>query len=239
MEARHVRLVIALFAATGVHALLLLRPAAPFPKIMHNSMLSVDLSDASVMTSAPPRMQSSDAVQSAKAQAKSSTHILKKHLRVIPSHTRTQIAGITAKSLRHESSAATQTTHTPASRQTASSKSKAVQSVTRNMVKQQDNGIQDASFHTTKVAMSGQMSSRIRSLLLAHIEYPRPARRRGWQGKGEFQLMITRKNVHKVKMLASTGYRQLDQAAKRGLLAAGHIQLDDGIYNLPVEFRLQ
>lgn len=87
--------------------------------------------------------------------------------------------------------------------------------------------------------MSGRIPSRTRALLLAHIEYPRPARRRGWQGKGEFQLLIARNNVRKVKVLASTGYQQLDQAVRRGLLAAGRIPLGDGMYKLPVEFRLQ
>lgn len=88
-------------------------------------------------------------------------------------------------------------------------------------------------------AAPGRISSHVRALLLAHIEYPRPARRRGWRGLGTFQLLIVREGVRRVTMLASTGHGLLDQAAVRGLMDAGRIPLKDGVYDLPVEFRLQ
>lgn len=238
MRAGYVRLAVALLAAAGMHAMLLFWPASSFPKIMYNGMLSVDLSDDAAAASASSRIQSPAAVQPAKPQAKKSpVHVFRKHMQAHP-QAHPQATDITARPLRREPSATVRPTHASPLR-TASSRGKAARSVTRNTAPKQDNGVQGAPSRATAVAMPGRIPSRTRSLLLAHIEYPRPARRRGWQGKGEFQLLIARNNVRKVKVLASTGYHQLDQAVRRGLLAAGRIPLGDGIYKLPVEFRLQ
>ncbi len=117
--------------------------------------------------------------------------------------------------------------------------------------KQQTNQITDTSVrleheqlparHSEPAAssMPYRMPASVQSMLLAHIHYPRRARRHGWQGKGEFQLAIVSQSIRNITMLVSTGHAVLDRAVRRGLASVDHIAIADGQYRLPVEFRLQ
>jgi len=88
-------------------------------------------------------------------------------------------------------------------------------------------------------SMPSRMPARVQSMLLAHIHYPRRARRHGWQGKGEFQLAIVSQSIRNITMLVSTGHAVLDRAVRRGLTSVDHIAIADGQYRLPVEFLIQ
>ncbi|MDQ7003220.1 MAG: TonB family protein [Ghiorsea sp.] len=79
----------------------------------------------------------------------------------------------------------------------------------------------------------------VRQAILTHIQYPRQARRRGWQGKAEFQLDINNQSIQHITMLASTGYASLDRAAKKGLTTLDSLPLNDGRYSLAVVFQIQ
>ena len=79
----------------------------------------------------------------------------------------------------------------------------------------------------------------VQARILAQVHYPRLARRHGWQGRAEFQLDIQQQSIHAVTLLASTGYPVLDRAAHRGLNAIHMIPLSNGLYRMPVVFRLQ
>jgi len=83
------------------------------------------------------------------------------------------------------------------------------------------------------------LPSSARRALLAHIVYPRLARRLGWEGKGLFRLDVQRRHIVRVAPLASTGYRVLDRAVLEGLRDVARLDVADGWYRLPVEFRLQ
>jgi len=240
MRTGYARLTAALLAAVGLHALLLFWSASSFPKVVHNGMLSVDLSNDAVAPAISSHPRPHDIVQPVKPKAKSSVHLLRKRMRIIHSHARVQTKPTAVRPLRQEPSVAARSAHTSPSRQMLASRIKTIRSVVvQGGGPKQNTGTRDMHVHAVATNVSGHISSQARSLLLANIEYPRPARRRGWQGTGEFQLQIARKSVRKVKVLASTGYRQLDQAARRGLLMAGNVPLGDGIYKLPVEFHLQ
>lgn len=79
----------------------------------------------------------------------------------------------------------------------------------------------------------------VQQAILTHIQYPRQARRRGWQGKAEFQLDINNQSIQHITMLASTGYASLDRAAKKGLTTLDALPLNDGRYSLAVVFQIQ
>jgi len=79
----------------------------------------------------------------------------------------------------------------------------------------------------------------IQNRILAEVHYPRQARRHGWQGRAEFQFDVQQQSIQTVTLLASTGYPILDRAAHRGLIAASHVALSNGLYRMPVVFRLQ
>ncbi|MBN4077189.1 TonB family protein [Mariprofundus ferrooxydans] len=79
----------------------------------------------------------------------------------------------------------------------------------------------------------------VQTRILAEVHYPRQARRHGWQGKAEFQFDVQQQSIQTVTLLASTGYPILDRAAHRGLIAASHVALSNGLYRMPVVFRLQ
>jgi len=83
------------------------------------------------------------------------------------------------------------------------------------------------------------MAADVQSMLLTNIHYPAQARRRGWQGAGEFQLDIDSQSIRKITMLMSTGHAILDRAVRRGLGDIEHVPVANGQYRLPVEFRLQ
>jgi TonB family protein len=79
----------------------------------------------------------------------------------------------------------------------------------------------------------------IQKHILAQVHYPMQARRRGWQGRAEFQLNVYQQSIHAVTLLASTGHPILDRAARRGLTSMRQIPLSNGLYRMPVVFRLQ
>jgi len=79
----------------------------------------------------------------------------------------------------------------------------------------------------------------VRAYILAEVHYPRQARRRGWQGNAEFQFDVHQQTIQTITLLASSGYPVLDRAAHRGLSAVTHVSLSNGLYRMPVVFRLQ
>jgi len=90
--------------------------------------------------------------------------------------------------------------------------------------------------------VSGQTTvipQHIQADIIARVHYPRQARRRGWQGEAQFLLNINAQSIQAVTMLASTGYPILDRAAQRGLSNVNNIPLSNGLYHMPVSFRLQ
>lgn len=83
------------------------------------------------------------------------------------------------------------------------------------------------------------LSADARGIILAHVRYPRRARRLGWQGQAEFQLDVAGHAIRKLVLLASSGHALLDQAARQGIVSAEWLPLRNGRYHLPVRFRLQ
>jgi len=79
----------------------------------------------------------------------------------------------------------------------------------------------------------------VQTRILAEVHYPRQARRHGWQGKAEFEFDVHQQSIQTITLLASTGYPILDRAAHRGLSAVNHVSLSNGLYRMPVVFRLQ
>ncbi len=79
----------------------------------------------------------------------------------------------------------------------------------------------------------------IQAHLLMHVSYPRQARRHGWQGKVTLQFDVQQHMIRHVTVLTSSGYPVLDRAAYRALSHTPHIALADGVYRVPVVFRLQ
>jgi len=79
----------------------------------------------------------------------------------------------------------------------------------------------------------------IQAQMLSYVHYPRTARRRGWQGKAELKLYVSGKHIEHIEVAQSTGYSILDRAAVHGLVSMTMIALKDGMYRLPVVFRLQ
>ncbi len=79
----------------------------------------------------------------------------------------------------------------------------------------------------------------VQTRILAEVYYPRQARRHGWQGKAEFEFDVHQQSIQTITLLASTGYPILDRAAHRGLSAVSHVSLSNGLYRMPVVFRLQ
>jgi len=80
---------------------------------------------------------------------------------------------------------------------------------------------------------------RVQTRILAEVHYPRQARRHGWQGRAEFEFDVHQQSIQTITLLASTGYPILDRAAQRGLSAVPHVSLSNGLYRMPVVFRLQ
>lgn len=235
MQTGRVRLLVALIAAGSLHALFLLWPSLPVMDIMHNGVLRVDLPDHETVADRPGshRRQVLKSIPRMKTQAVPvHTPSPTSHASTLPQHARKHMTRNKAVSR----VARVPDRHVPSPRP-----------VERHKLHVDESGTPRRPAKTTHhmsgsapaPAAPGRISSRARALLLAHIEYPRPARRRGWRGLGTFQLLIVREGVRRVTMLASTGHGLLDQAAVRGLMDAGRIPLKDGVYDLPVEFRLQ
>lgn len=88
-------------------------------------------------------------------------------------------------------------------------------------------------------AQPGAMPAKVQQMILTRITYPRQARRKGWQGRATFDLDIRAQRLAKLDLYHSSGYDLLDRAAMRGIRAVEQLPLSDGLYRLPVEFRLQ
>ncbi len=117
----------------------------------------------------------------------------------------------------------------------------------RRAIPMVEQGIQDVEEETSESSVSpesedvvmAQVPAAVQSIILAKVDYPRQARRRGYEGKAEFRFDVSRQAVQQVSMLVSSGYPVLDKAARKGLLSVGSLPLNDGSYRLPVIFRLQ
>ncbi len=94
------------------------------------------------------------------------------------------------------------------------------------------------SSRSEKIVMA-QVPAAVQSTILAKVDYPWRARRRGFEGIAEFRFDVSRQAIQQVSMLTSSGYPVLDRAARRGILSAGSLPLDDGSYRLPVIFQLK
>lgn len=79
----------------------------------------------------------------------------------------------------------------------------------------------------------------VRRMIMTRIGYPRMARRRGWEGIAMFRLDVREQKLARLDLAASTGHDLLDAAAMRGIRAVERLPLANGLYDLPVEFRLQ
>ena len=81
--------------------------------------------------------------------------------------------------------------------------------------------------------------SQIKHTILANIMYPRQAKRHGWEGQVDIQLEIGEQSIKTVTILQSSGHQILDNAARKGIVAMRSLPLSNGVYKLPVIFRLQ
>ena len=93
--------------------------------------------------------------------------------------------------------------------------------------------------HTPTSTNPGTMSADVEQMILTQISYPRQARRKGWEGKATFHLDVREQKLAHLDVFHSSGYELLDRAAMRGIRAIDHLPLANGLYRLPVEFRLQ
>lgn len=78
----------------------------------------------------------------------------------------------------------------------------------------------------------------LQAAIIAKVSYPRQARRRGWQGLAELSFEVTNQAVHEIRILSSSGFSVLDQAAFTALASIRTMPLHDGPYKLPVMFQL-
>jgi len=85
----------------------------------------------------------------------------------------------------------------------------------------------------------GVVPEEVQRMILTHISYPKQARRHGWHGRATFALDVRAQKLAKLDLYHSSGVEVLDRAAMRGIRAVGTLPLSDGLYRLPVEFRLQ
>lgn len=76
-------------------------------------------------------------------------------------------------------------------------------------------------------------------MILAHVSYPRKARRKGWQGMAMFRLDVREQKLARLDLSRSSGFDLLDSAAMRGIRSVDALPLANGLYQLPVEFRLK
>jgi len=79
----------------------------------------------------------------------------------------------------------------------------------------------------------------VEQMILTQISYPRQARRKGWQGKATFHLDVREQKLAQLDLFHSSGHHLLDRAAMRSIRAMDRLPLANGLYRLPVEFRLQ
>jgi len=89
------------------------------------------------------------------------------------------------------------------------------------------------------IARHGQMITQQEGLrIMAKVHYPRQARRRGWQGKVQLQFSVQQHHIQNIVLLHSSGYPLLDRVACRDLRQVSQTFLADGVYQMPIVFRL-
>jgi len=82
----------------------------------------------------------------------------------------------------------------------------------------------------------------IREIIMKNITYPEKARRMGWEGKVILSFVINEAGfINEVKILKSSGYNVLDEAAKEALFKIKDFQKKHErlLVQLPIEFRLR
>ena len=88
-------------------------------------------------------------------------------------------------------------------------------------------------------SVAGAIPADVERMIMTRINYPRKARRKGWQGRAMFHLDVREQKLASLDIHLSSGHSMLDRAAIRGIRSIAHLPLANGLYNLPVEFRLQ
>ncbi|HOP86150.1 MAG TPA: energy transducer TonB [Syntrophorhabdaceae bacterium] len=82
----------------------------------------------------------------------------------------------------------------------------------------------------------------LRDIIMKNITYPEKARRMGWEGKVILSFVINEAGfINEVKVLKSSGYHVLDEAAKEALFKIKDFQKKHErlLVQLPIEFRLR
>ncbi|MCX7966820.1 MAG: energy transducer TonB [Syntrophorhabdaceae bacterium] len=82
----------------------------------------------------------------------------------------------------------------------------------------------------------------LRDIIVKNITYPEKARKMGWEGRVILSFAINETGtINEIKILKSSGYPLLDEAAKEALLKIDKLQKrhERLIVQLPVEFRLK
>jgi len=246
MTVRHVRVLTALVAAITLHALLL-SWSLPESKSMliNNGLLHIDLLEVAKptvarqapaspsinVTHAQPKLQQISVHprqpnQSHQKQKSSVIHSLASAQQPIPRPAPAHLVHASVKTL-------LSTAHQETLKPHHLSRVDSIDSMQRADHLSTSHGESAQPHQPSPMAVGAQ------SMLLANIHYPPQARRHGWQGVGEFQLAIVSQSIRNITMLASTGHDILDRAARRGLISVSTIPVPDGLYRLPVEFRLQ
>ena len=85
----------------------------------------------------------------------------------------------------------------------------------------------------------GAVPADVQQMILTRISYPRQARRKGWEGRATFHLAVREQKLTRLDLFLSSGFAMLDRAAMRGIKDVKRLPLANGLYSLPVEFRLQ
>ncbi len=246
-KAGHARLAAALFAAVALHALLFIFPSSTKLLQLQSSQggLPVELIDLQ-----QPADKTTDSEQQTSQVQPVSQTALKPH--ALPAKTRikqTQAqatkasvsASVYPRDIASHKSAAKLQTNTPVV-QTRVAYLPAGESLIKGGEKKPLNeALSTPSAIRSSAASSAGVTvpDDVRRRILAHVHYPRQARRYNWQGQTEFQFSIRQQGIQQIILLASSGYGILDRAARRGLESVEHIPLADGLYRMPVVFRLQ
>lgn len=82
----------------------------------------------------------------------------------------------------------------------------------------------------------------VREAIMKNIVYPEKARRMGWEGRVILSFIINEKGfINDVKVLKSSGYTLLDEAAKEAVFKINQLKKrqERMMVQLPVEFRLK
>jgi len=244
-KAGHARLAAALFAAVALHALLFIFPSSTKLLQLQSSPggLPVELIDLQ-----QPADKTTDSEQQTSQVQLVSQTVLKPH--ALPAKTRikqTQAtkasvsASVYPRDIASRKSATKLQTSTPVV-QTKVAYLPAGESLIKGGEKKPLNeALSTPSAIRSSAASSAGVTvpDDVRRRILAHVHYPRQARRYNWQGQTEFQFSIRQQGIRQIILLASSGYGILDRAARRGLESVEHIPLADGLYRMPVVFRLQ